>query len=234
MNICIGRGRTSGRTEAAGDATHERAFGPESEHIPHIVPRPERHALSAAPGWQTEMLEERPSRSEKWEGEAAAGRAEYDPKRVGEACRAALRNNSGRHGSDLRIEGSDEFGGQVEEREPKIAPDVHQREPWWRTQISQQMDHARIESTERQRRQRIATVLADNEQHRRMTEQAAYEMEDEQERLRRREFAKIVLVEEQHTRVREAQLTESRDNAERARRRRWAIHAIRAGTGSAA
>ena len=84
-------------------------------------------------------------------------------------------------------------------------------EPWWRTQISQQMDHARLEATERQRRQRIATVLAENEQHRRVAVLRAHEMEDEQERTRRREFAKIVLDEEQHSRVREDVIADQRD-----------------------
>ena len=160
-------------------------------------------------------------------GDGGSGCAGFDPKRVGEACRAALRNSNGRDGRKSWNEHADahSVGGRGSEE----ATAMHQKVPWWRTQISQQMDHARIESTERQRRQRIATVLADNEQHRRMTEQAAHEMEDEQERLRRREFAKIVLVEEQHTRVRETQLADNRDCAERARRRRWAIDAIRAG-----
>jgi hypothetical protein len=232
MNICIGRGRASGRAPPAAEdgGAHERAgVSADQDYIPRVVPRPRPADRQAVPAWQAEELDDRLSRSEARRVGGAA-RADFDPKRVGEACRAALRNNNGQGGDlaeepDWHADEAGRRGGRGADAE-LAAPS---KEPWWRTQISQQMDHARIESTERQRRQRIASVLADNEQHRRMTEQAALEMEDEQERLRRREFAKIVLVEEQHTRVREGQLADSRDEVERHRRRRWAVQAIRAG-----
>jgi hypothetical protein len=163
----------------------------------------------------------------------------FDPRRVGEACRAALRNGCGPDigvaAAEIQPEDFNDpddmyWNGQLgSERKRGTGAKTKEgsAEPWWRTQISQQMDHARLESTERHRRQRIASVLAENEQHRRVAEQAACEMEDEQERVRRREFAKIVLDEEQHTRVREKHLAEDRDLADRNRRRRWAVKALR-------
>ena len=208
---------------AEDDGVGRHAASAGQEYIPRVVARPRLPDRQAVPAWQAEQIEDRLSRSEA-RGLGGVGRADFDPKRVGEACRAVLRNNSGQ-GSDITEDEAGRRGG----RRADAAPAEPSKEPWWRTQISQQMDHARIESTERQRRQRIASVLADNEQYRRMTEQAALEMEDEQERLRRREFAKIVLVEEQHTRVREGQLADSRDEVERQRRRRWAVQAMRAG-----
>ena len=155
-------------------------------------------------------------------------RARFDPRRVAAACRSVLRTTGQRDSGTPEWE-SDESddeamvgGGRCE-----LGEAARPAEPWWRMQICSQMEHARLEATERQRRQRIATVLSDNEHHRRITEQAAYIMEDLQERVRRREFAKIVLDEEQHTRIREDQLAFAHDQANRSRRRRWAVKAIR-------
>jgi hypothetical protein len=186
-----------------------------------------RGALAqAAPGfsWQHELTEQPLSRRA---GErqtlphrmTPAARPEFDPRVVGDAFLAVLRDgqassDSGTPEWDEDEDRSDGAHGSA----PKPGPG-RPAEPWWRVQISQQMDHARLESTERQRRQRIATVLADNEQHRRVAQQQAYAMEDEQERVRRRAFARIVLDEEQHSRVCEDHGADMRDIADRNRRR---------------
>ena len=244
MNICVGRrGGSAGKT---GEEDARRQGSEERQRIPDFISRHPHSLQEARFLWKAELIHDdnlartsaRVSERQRVNGKTHAhhpdhtGRANFDPRLVGEACRAVLRNgnasDSGETPDDEPFDDDDwEAGGQGIERRYDTRPAGRPAEPWWRTQISQQMDHARLEATERHRRQRIATVLADNEQHRRMAEQAAYGMEDGQERVRRREFAKIVLDEEQHTRVREDRLAAERDNADRNRRRRYAIKALR-------
>jgi len=203
----------------------------EPTHIPEFVARQPQQNQPAF-SWQAEIVQNLPRRDVQGGGGATgsrkADRARFDPRRVAAACRSVLRTTGQRDSGTPEWE-SDESddeamvgGGRCE-----LGEAARPAEPWWRMQICSQMEHARLEATERQRRQRIATVLSDNEHHRRITEQAAYIMEDLQERVRRREFAKIVLDEEQHTRIREDQLAFAHDQANRSRRRRWAVKAIR-------
>jgi hypothetical protein len=236
VNICLGR--RAGVAPSQRTSAEERApaqWRGEDAPVPDLVARGDQVGKpeQEAPGfsWQLELTEqplrragERQTRPHRM---TPAARPDYDPRVVGDACRSVLRD--GQASSDSA--GTPEWEGEDDRSDGAhgSAPPKPGRlaEPWWRAQISQQMDHARLESTERQRRQRIATVLADNEQHRRVAQQQAYAMEDEQERVRRRAFAKIVLDEEQHSRVCEDHGADMRDIADRNRRRRWAIKALR-------
>lgn len=212
INICVGSrgtGRDRARSSDRDSAYRGGAAVAAADEPAHVPERLETRARGAPDGnagpdaWRADLDAESqrltvPRKGQRAAEEAAAAaRGEFDARRAGEAMRAAMR--------------AAPAGGSR-------APDLHATavraaaaEPWWRTQISQQMDHARLEATERLRRQRIATVLAENEQHRRVAVLRAHEMEDEQERTRRREFAKIVLDEEQHSRVREDVIADQRD-----------------------
>ena len=228
VNICLGR--RAGAAPSQRTSAEERApaqWRGENALVPDLVAR---GALAqAAPGfsWQHELTEQPLKRAGEHQTRphrmTPAARPNYDPRVVGDACRSVLRD--GQASSDSA--GTPEWEGEDDRSDGAPPKPGRPAEPWWRAQISQQMDHARLESTERQRRQRIATVLADNEQHRRVAQQQAYAMEDEQERVRRRAFARIVLDEEQHSRVCEDHGADMRDIADRNRRRRWAIKALR-------
>ena len=247
------RGAAGQRSAPAAQAYEDRlqwALEEGEAPVPDFVDRAARGEGRAEGGarfsWRDELAEPHLSRSAARAGERArpaatrphrtqhAGeRPGFDPRVVGEACRAVLRNGQGSSDSGAGTpewnpdDDSGDSGRGGARRAAAALSAGRPAEPWWRAQISQQMDHARLESGERHRRQRIATVLADNEQHRRVAQQQAYEMEDEQERVRRRAFAKIVLEEEQHARVCEDHGADMRDMAERNRRRRWAVKALR-------
>jgi hypothetical protein len=242
MNICINSGRRSAKSSKSAVDVHGHYAAEEPARVLDFMLPAQRATTqtSTSAAWQNEFLADShlPRSSargiERFQNSTgtstSAGRSDFDPRRVGDACRAALLGDSRTSegsGYDARA------GGRSGRLHPDAKPDARPAEPWWRTQISQQMDHARLESTERQRRQRIATVLAENEQHRRMAEQRAFEMEDDQERVRRREFAKIVLDEEQHSRVREDYYADQTDIADRNKRRFWAVRALREEQGRA-
>ena len=230
MNICLQRKRSSSHHNP-GDRPPDQPAEMEPTHIPEFVARQPQQNQPAF-SWHAQIVQNQPRRDVQG-GEGATGsrkpdRARFDPRRVAAACRSVLRT-TGQSDSGTHEWESDESDGEsmVGGGRCELGEAARPAEPWWRMQICSQMEHARLEAMERQRRQCIATVLSDNEHHRRITEQAAYVMEDLQERVRRREFAKIVLDEEQHTRIREDQLAFAHDQANRSRRRRWAVKAIR-------
>jgi hypothetical protein len=99
---------------------------------------------------------------------------------------------------------------------------------WWKNQIRTQIDHDKAEGIERENSRQLAVFLSDQEQRRRVQEEAINSMEETEERKRRREFAKAVIREEQWTRLRENGEAAIRDENERIRRRRMAIKALKA------